>query len=161
MKKIICMTIILFALMALPMSAFADNGKKIDSSNNEEFVVLSDEEDPDDLLQVCPKCGRIHDGCCEEEVFFKYVEEDDDDLKFCDIKDNMLYFVTPENKLFVMNLETKKIYFIANEVVGLYRSGMNGRNIAYITLQGEKISVPDEVGKSRKLSNDFLNKFYW
>lgn len=117
----------------------------------------------DDLLEVCPKCGKIHDGCCEEEakrIYFKhYIDSDQEYLKFCDIKQNAMYFVTADNKLMLMNLKTKQLYFVADEVAGLARFGMNGRYIAYVTLQDKFISVPYEIGADGKLSIDFQKEF--
>ena len=137
----------------------------------EEFEILTPEEissmeetkDPDALLEVCPKCGKIHDGCCAEEAerihFRHYVDTDYSYLKFCDLKDNALYFVTLDNNLMLMNLKTKQLYFIADEVMGLTRYGMNGRYIGYVTLNDKFFSVPYEVGKDGKLSTDFQMEF--
>lgn len=190
MKKIMSMAIVLIALVTLSVSAFAaDNGKQTSESNfqenvvvkvaktgelmkeEEEFEILTPEEissmeeteDPDDLLEVCPKCGKIHDGCCAEEAerihFRHYVDTDYSYLKFCDMKDNALYFVTLDNKLMLMNLKTKQLYFIADNVAGLTRMGMNGRYIAYVTLQDKFVSVPYEIGTDGKLSTDFQQEF--
>ena len=189
MKKIMSMAIVFIALVTLSVSAFAaDNGKQTSESNfqenvvvkvaktgelmkEEEFEILTPEEissmeeteDPDDLLEVCPKCGKIHDGCCAEEAerihFRHYVDTDYSYLKFCDMKDNALYFVTLDNKLKLMNLKTKHLYFIADEVMGLARYGMNGRYIGYVTLNDKFFSVPYEVGKDGKLSTDFQMEF--
>ena len=190
MKKIMSMAIVLIALVTLSVSAFAaDNGKQTSESNfqenvvvkvantgelmkeEEEFEILTPEEissmeeteDPDDLLEVCPKCGKIHDGCCAEEAerihFRHYVDTDYSYLKFCDMKDNALYFVTLDNNLMLMNLKTKQLYFIADNVAGLTRIGMNGRYIAYVTLQDKFVSVPYEIGTDGKLSTDFQQEF--
>lgn len=190
MKKIMSMAIVLIALVTLSVSAFAaDNGKQTSESNfqenvvvkvaktgelmkeEEEFEILTPEEissmeeteDPDDLLEVCPKCGKIHDGCCAEEAerihFRHYVDTDYSYLKFCDMKDNALYFVTLDNNLMLMNLKTKQLYFIADNVAGLTRMGMNGRYIAYVTLQDKFVSVPYEIGNDGKLSTDFQMEF--
>lgn len=190
MKKIMSMAIVLIALVTLSVSAFAaDNGKQTSESNfqenvvvkvantgelmkeEEEFEILTPEEissmeeteDPDDLLEVCPKCGKIHDGCCAEEAerihFRHYVDTDYSYLKFCDMKDNALYFVTLDNNLMLMNLKTKQLYFIADNVAGLTRMGMNGRYIAYVTLQDKFVSVPYEIGNDGKLSTDFQQEF--
>ena len=190
MKKIMSMAIVLIALGTLSVSAFAaDNGKQTSESNfqenvvvkvaktgelmkeEEEFEILTPEEissmeeteDPDDLLEVCPKCGKIHDGCCAEEAerihFRHYVDTDYSYLKFCDMKDNALYFVTLDNNLMLMNLKTKQLYFIADNVAGLTRMGMNGRYIAYVTLQDKFVSVPYEIGTDGKLSTDFQQEF--
>ncbi len=190
MKKIMSMAIVLIALVTLSVSAFAaDNGKQTSESNfqenvvvkvantgelmkeEEEFEILTPEEissmeeteDPDDLLEVCPKCGKIHDGCCAEEAerihFRHYVDTDYSYLKFCDMKDNALYFVTLDNNLMLMNLKTKQLYFIADNVAGLTRMGMNGRYIAYVTLQDKFVSVPYEIGTDGKLSTDFQQEF--
>ena len=190
MKKIMSMAIVLIALVTLSVSAFAaDNGKQTSESNfqenvvvkvantgklmkeEEEFEILTPEEissmeeteDPDDLLEVCPKCGKIHDGCCAEEAerihFRHYVDTDYSYLKFCDMKDNALYFVTFDNNLMLMNLKTKQLYFIADNVAGLTRMGMNGRYIAYVTLQDKFVSVPYEIGNDGKLSTDFQQEF--
>lgn len=190
MKKIMSMAIVLIALVTLSVSAFAaDNGKQTFESNfqenvvvkvantgelmkeEEEFEILTPEEissmeeteDPDDLLEVCPKCGKIHDGCCAEEAerihFRHYVDTDYSYLKFCDMKDNALYFVTLDNNLMLMNLKTKQLYFIADNVAGLTRMGMNGRYIAYVTLQDKFVSVPYEIGTDGKLSTDFQQEF--
>ena len=190
MKKIMSMAIVLIALVTLSVSAFAaDNGKQTSESNfqenvvvkvantgelmkeEEEFEILTPEEissmeeteDPDDLLEVCPKCGKIHDGCCAEEAerihFRHYVDTDYSYLKFCDMKDNALYFVTLDNNLMLMNLKTKQLYFIADNVAGLTRLGMNGRYIAYVTLQDKFVSVPYEIGTDGKLSTDFQQEF--
>ena len=144
MKKIMSMAIVLIALVTLSVSTFAaDNGNQISESTfqenvvvkvsnagkfmkeEEEFEILTPEEissmeeteDPDALLEVCPKCGKIHDGCCAEEAerihFRHYVDTDYSYLKFCDLKDNALYFVTLDNNLMLMNLKTKQLYFIA------------------------------------------------
>lgn len=190
MKKIMSMAIVLIALVTLSVSAFAaDNGKQTSESNfqenvvvkvaktgelmkeEEEFEILTPEEissmeeteDPDDLLEVCPKCGKIHDGCCAEEAerihFRHYVDTDYSYLKFCDMKDNALYFVTLDNNLMLMNLKTKQLYFIADNVAGLTRMGMNGRYIAYVTLQDKFVSVPYEIGNDGKLSTNFQQEF--
>lgn len=190
MKKIMSMAIVLIALVTLSVSAFAaDNGKQTSESNfqenvvvkvantgelmkeEEEFEILTPEEissmeeteDPDDLLEVCPKCGKIHDGCCAEEAerihFRHYVDTDYSYLKFCNMKDNALYFVTLDNNLMLMNLKTKQLYFIADNVAGLTRMGMNGRYIAYVTLQDKFVSVPYEIGTDGKLSTDFQQEF--
>lgn len=190
MKKIMSMAIVLIALVTLSVSAFAaDNGKQTSESifqenvvvkvantgelmkEEEEFEILTPEEissmeeteDPDDLLEVCPKCGKIHDGCCAEEAerihFRHYVDTDYSYLKFCDMKDNALYFVTLDNNLMLMNLKTKQLYFIADNVAGLTRIGMNGRYIAYVTLQDKFVSVPYEIGTDGKLSTDFQQEF--
>lgn len=190
MKKIMSMAIVLIALVTLSVSAFAaDNGKQTSESNfqenvvvkvaktgelmkeEEEFEILTPEEissmeeteDPDDLLEVCPKCGKIHDGCCAEEAerihFRYYVDTDYSYLKFCDMKDNALYFVTLDNNLMLMNLKTKQLYFIADNVAGLTRMGMNGRYIAYVTLQDKFVSVPYEIGNDGKLSTNFQQEF--
>lgn len=190
MKKIMSMAIVLIALVTLSVSAFAaDNGKQTSESifqenvvvkvantgelmkEEEEFEILTPEEissmeeteDPDDLLEVCPKCGKIHDGCCAEEAerihFRHYVDTDYSYLKFCDMKDNALYFVTLDNNLMLMNLKTKQLYFIADNVAGLTRMGMNGRYIAYVTLQDKFVSVPYEIGNDGKLSTDFQQEF--
>lgn len=190
MKKIMSMAIVLIALVTLSVSAFAaDNGKQTSESNfqenvvvkvantgklmkeEEEFEILTPEEissmketeDPDDLLEVCPKCGKIHDGCCAEEAerihFRHYVDTDYSYLKFCDMKDNALYFVTLDNNLMLMNLKTKQLYFIADNVAGLTRMGMNGRYIAYVTLQDKFVSVHYEIGNDGKLSTDFQQEF--
>lgn len=190
MKKIMSMAIVLIALVTLSVSAFAaDNGKQTSESifqenvvvkvantgelmkEEEEFEILTPEEissmeeteDPDDLLEVCPKCGKIHDGCCAEEAkrihFRHYVDTDYSYLKFCDMKDNALYFVTLDNNLMLMNLKTKQLYFIADNVAGLTRMGMNGRYIAYVTLQDKFVSVPYEIGTDGKLSTDFQQEF--
>ena len=190
MKKIMSMAIVLIALVTLSVSAFAaDNGKQISESTfqenvvvkvsnagkfmkeEEEFEILTPEEissmeeteDPDALLEGCPKCGKIHDGCCAEEAerihFRHYVDTDYSYLKFCDLKDNALYFVTLDNNLMLMNLKTKQLYFIADEVMGLTRYGMNGRYIGYVTLNDKFFSVPYEVGKDGKLSTDFQMEF--
>lgn len=190
MKKIMSMAIVLIALVTLSVSAFAaDNGKQTSESNFQENVVvkvantgelmkeekefeiltpeeissMEETEDPDDLLEVCPKCGKIHDGCCAEEAerihFRHYVDTDYSYLKFCDMKDNALYFVTLDNNLMLMNLKTKQLYFIADNVAGLTRMGMNGRYIAYVTLQDKFVSVPYEIGNDGKLSTDFQQEF--
>lgn len=190
MKKIMSMAIVLIALVTLSVSAFAaDNGKQTSESNfqenvvvkvaktgelmkeEEEFEILTPEEissmeeteDPDDLLEVCPKCGKIHDGCCEEEAirihFRHYTDSKFAYLKYCDMKGDALYFVTLDNKLMLMNLKTKQLYFIADEVMGLARYGMNGRYIGYVTLNDKFFSVPYEVGKDGKLSTDFQMEF--
>lgn len=190
MKKIMSMAIVLIALVTLSVSAFAvDNGKKTFESTfqenvvvkvanegefmkeEEEFEILTPEEissmeeteDPDALLEVCPKCGKIHDGCCEEEavrIHFKhYTDSKFAYLKFCDLNGNALYFVTPDNNLMLMNLKTKQLYFIADEVIGLTRYGMNGRYIGYVTLNDKFFSVPYEVGKDGKLITDFQMEF--
>lgn len=191
MKKFISMFIGICALAMFSVSAFAEGGiigssysQVLDESGkywiveekyedgtvrtytetySEEAEESDDSDEFDDQLQVCPKCGKIHDGCCEEEAvrkhFEHYVDEDYGYLKFCELKDNALYFVTPENKLMLMNLKTKQLYFIADEVAGLSHMGMNGRYIAYVTLKGELFSVPYEVGEDGKLSTDFQMKF--
>ena len=75
------------------------------------------------------------------------------------MKGDALYFVTLDNKLMLMNLKTKQLYFIADEVMGLTRYGMNGRYIGYVTLNDKFFSVPYEVGKGGKLSTDFQMEF--
>lgn len=190
MKKLLSMALVFVTLVTLSIPAFAANNSfetltPDDLSHEEEFEALKPEnliqdeefeiltpeeissreeaEDPDDLLEVCPKCGKIHDGCCAEEAerihFRHYVDTDYSYLKFCDLKDNALYFVTLDNNLMLMNLKTKQLYFIADEVMGLTRYGMNGRYIGYVTLNDKFFSVPYEVGKDGKFSTDFQMEF--
>ena len=190
MKKLLSMALVFVTLVTLSISAFATNSNfetltPDDLSHEEEFEALKPEEliqdeefeiltpeetasteeteDPDDLLEVCPKCGKIHDGCCEEEAirihFRHYTDSKFAYLKYCDMKGDALYFVTLDNKLMLMNLKTKQLYFIADEVMGLTRYGMNGRYIGYVTLNDKFFSVPYEVGKDGKLSTDFQMEF--
>ena len=67
--------------------------------------------------------------------------------------------MTLDNNLMLMNLKTKQLYFIADNVAGLTRMGMNGRYIAYVTLQDKFVSVPYEIGTDGKLSTDFQQEF--
>ena len=71
------------------------------------------------------------------------------------MKGDAFYFVTLDNKLMLMNLKTKQLYFIADEVMGLTRYGMNGRYIGYVTLNDQFFSVPYDG----KLSTDFQMEF--
>lgn len=190
MKKLLSMALVFVTLVTLSIPAFAANNsfetltpddlihgeefealKPEDLIQDEEFEILTPEEiasreeaeDPDDLLEVCPKCGKIHDGCCEEEAvrihFRHYTDSKFAYLKYCDMKGDAFYFVTLDNKLMLMNLKTKQLYFIADEVMGLTRYGMNGRYIGYVTLNDKFFSVPYEVGKDGKLSTDFQMEF--
>lgn len=190
MKKLLSMALVFVTLVTLSIPAFAANNSfetltPDDLSHEEEFEALKPEnliqdeefeiltpeeissreeaEDPDDLLEVCPKCGKIHDGCCEEEAvrihFRHYTDSKFAYLKYCDMKGDAFYFVTLDNKLMLMNLKTKQLYFIADEVMGLTRYGMNGRYIGYVTLNDKFFSVPYEVGKDGKLSTDFQIEF--
>lgn len=190
MKKLLSMALVFVTLVTLSIPAFAANNSfetltPDDLSHEEEFEALKPEnliqdeefeiltpeeissrgeaEDPDDLLEVCPKCGKIHDGCCEEEAvrihFRHYTDYKFAYLKYCDMKGDAFYFVTLDNKLMLMNLKTKQLYFIADEVMGLTRYGMNGRYIGYVTLNDKFFSVPYEVGKDGKFSTDFQMEF--
>lgn len=190
MKKLLSMALVFVTLVTLSIPAFAANNSfetltPDDLSHEEEFEALKPEnliqdeefeiltpeeissreeaEDPDDLLEVCPKCGKIHDGCCEEEAvrihFRHYTDSKFAYLKYCDMKGDAFYFVTIDNKLMLMNLKTKQLYFIADEVMGLTRYGMNGRYIGYVTLNDKFFSVPYEVGKDGKFSTDFQMEF--
>ena len=190
MKKLLSMALVFVTLVTLSIPAFAANNsfetltpddlsheeefealKPEDLIQDEEFEILTPEElasreeaeDPDDLLEVCPKCGKIHDGCCEEEAvrihFRHYTDSKFAYLKYCDMKGDAFYFVTLDNKLMLMNLKTKQLYFIADEVMGLTRYGMNGRYIGYVTLNDKFFSVPYEVGKDGKFSTDFQMEF--
>lgn len=190
MKKLLSMALVFVILVTLSIPAFAANNsfetltpddliheeefealKPEDLIQDEEFEILTPEEiasreeaeDPDDLLEVCPKCGKIHDGCCEEEAvrihFRHYTDSKFAYLKYCDMKGDAFYFVTLDNKLMLMNLKTKQLYFIADEVMGLTRYGMNGRYIGYVTLNDKFFSVPYEVRKDCKLSTDFQMEF--
>lgn len=190
MKKLLSMALVFVTLVTLSIPAFAANNsfetltpddlsheeefealKPEDLIQDEEFEILTPEEissreeaeDPDDLLEVCPKCGKIHDGCCEEEAvrihFRHYTDYKFAYLKYCDMKGDAFYFVTLDNKLMLMNLKTKQLYFIADEVMGLTRYGMNGRYIGYVTLNDKFFSVPYEVGKDGKFSTDFQMEF--
>lgn len=190
MKKLLSMALVFVTLVTLSIPAFAANNsfetltpddliheeefealKPEDLIQDEEFEILTPEEiasreeaeDPDDLLEVCPKCGKIHDGCCEEEAvrihFRHYTDSKFAYLKYCDMKGDAFYFVTLDNKLMLMNLKTKQLYFIADEVMGLTRYGMNGRYIGYVTLNDKFFSVPYEVRKDGKLSTDFQMEF--
>ena len=190
MKKLLSMALVFVTLVTLSIPAFAANNsfetltpddlsheeefealKPEDLIQDEEFEILTPEgiasreeaEDPDDLLEVCPKCGKIHDGCCEEEAvrihFRHYTDSKYAYLKYCDMKGDAFYFVTLDNKLMLMNLKTKQLYFIADEVMGLTRYGMNGRYIGYVTLNDKFFSVPYEVGKDGKFSTDFQMEF--
>ena len=190
MKKLLSMALVFVTLVTLSIPAFAANNsfetltpddlsheeefealKPEDLIQDEEFEILTPEEiasreeaeDPDDLLEVCPKCGKIHDGCCEEEAvrihFRHYTDSKFAYLKYCDMKGDAFYFVTLDNKLMLMNLKTKQLYFIADEVMGLTRYGMNGRDIGYVTLNDKFFSVPYEVGKDGKFSTDFQMEF--
>lgn len=162
MKKLLSMALVFVTLVTLSIPAFAANNS-FETLTPEEIASMEETEDPDALLEVCPKCGKIHDGCCAEEAerihFRHYVDTDYSYLKFCDLKDNALYFVTLDNNLMLMNLKTKQLYFIADEVIGLTRYGMNGRYIGYVTLNDKFFSVPYEVGKDGKLSTDFQMEF--
>lgn len=186
MKKLLSMALVFVTLVTLSIPAFAANNsfetltpddlsheeefealKPEDLIQDEEFEILTPEEiasreeaeDPDDLLEVCPKCGKIHDGCCEEEAvrihFRHYTDYKFAYLKYCDMKGDAFYFVTLDNKLMLMNLKTKQLYFIADEVMGLTRYGMNGRYIGYVTLNDQFFSVPYDG----KLSTDFQMEF--
>lgn len=190
MKKLLSMALVFVTLVTLSIPAFAANNsfetltpddlsheeefealKPEDLIQDEEFEILTPEEiafreeaeDPDDLLEVCPKYGKIHDGCCEEEAvrihFRHYTDSKFAYLKYCDMKGDAFYFVTLDNKLMLMNLKTKQLYFIADEVMGLTRYGMNGRYIGYVTLNDKFFSVPYEVGKDGKFSTDFQMEF--
>ena len=181
MKKVISMIIAILVMAMGSVSAFAAEGvigssisKKLDESGKYWIVeetfedgskVIHTEEEVyyDDWIDVCPKCGKIHDGCCEEEAkrvhFTHYIDGDYQYLKFCDIKDNALYFVTPDNKLMLMNLKTNQLTYIADGVAGLSRMGMNGRFLSYVTLDDNFFSVPFEIGEDGQLSTDFQQEF--
>ena len=70
-----------------------------------------------------------------------------------------MYFITPDSKLMLMNLKTKELIFIKDQVAGLTRYGMNGGYIGYVTLKDEFFSVPYEIGKDGKLSTEFQVEF--
>lgn len=122
-----------------------------------DYIIPADKQESEAVEEVCPKCGKIHDGCCEQEVVRPHTMlHGEVYLTFCEMKDNALYFITPENQLMLMNLKTKELMVIANDVAGLIRSGMNGRNIEYVTLEEKVIPVPYEIGKDGKLlTTDF------
>ena len=90
MKKLLSMALVFVTLVTLSIPAFAANNsfetltpddlsheeefealKPENLIQDEEFEILTPEEissrgeaqDPDDHLEVCPKCGKIHDGC--------------------------------------------------------------------------------------------------
>lgn len=161
MKKIISMVIVFLALMAVSAPALATN-EKADLQKTEQLTeeTAFDEEavDPDDLLEVCPKCGKKHDGCCDAE-WIHVSHYGGSDLKFCDVRGNTFYFVTPENKLMLMNLKTKELNVIADNVLGLIRSGMNGRYLSFVTSKGDFINVPYEIDESGKLITEFQVEF--
>lgn len=156
MKKITRTALIIMAMViTLSFSAFAENDSGINQELPKTEMVLEVEEDPDELLQRCPKCGNIHDGCCEDCMHL--LERTYNEVKEWDYKQNALYFVTAENQLILINLKTKQSYEIAESVKGVIRIGMNGRYIGYVTLEGEAFIAPYEIGEDGNLV-DFLNQ---
>lgn len=174
MKKFFFSMVISFlVLMTVTIPAFATSEniivnvrewqkREMSKQATEETVFEEGTVDPDDLLEVCPKCGKKHDGCCDEDVehihFRHYVDMDFDDSKYYDVKGDAVYFVTPNHKLVLVNLKTKQLKVIADNVICLTRSGMNGRNISYITINGEFFNVP-EIGEDEMLDTDFCDEY--
>ena len=162
MKKLVSMMLVIIALATLSITAFATNVDDVEFEvlTPEEIASIEEAEDPDDLLEICPKCGKVHDGCCDQEFVRPHVKfKNEEYITFCEMKDNALYFITPDSKLMLMNLKTKELIFIKDQVAGLTRYGMNGRYIGYVTLNDEFFSVPYEIGKDGKLSTEFQVEF--
>lgn len=162
MKKLVSMMLMIIALVTLSITAFATNADNVEAEvlAPEDIVSIEETKDSDDLFEVCPKCGKVHDGCCDQEFVRPHVKfKNEEYITFCDMKDNALYFITPDSNLMLMNLKTKELIFIKDKVAGLTRYGMNGRYIGYVTLKDEFFSVPYGIGNDGKLSTDFQQEF--
>lgn len=187
MKKVISMFIVICTLAMVSVSAFADEGiigssisrmldetgkywiteETFEDGSTYTYVEPCDEEEetidellPSDLVAVCQECGKIHEGLCKESAARVSLDKEQKNLfKTFDMKENAVYFVTADQKLMLLNVATKQFYFIADDVAGLTRFGMNGCYIGYVTLKDEFFSVPYEVGKDGKLSTEFQMEF--
>lgn len=185
MKKIISMVMMSCIFAMISVSAFAEETcigssiyKRIDDTGKywvtdesfEDGTTITyvepceEEEELIDLtpidMEVCQYCGKVHGGLCKESATSISLDEEQKYLvKTFDLKDNAVYFVTADHKLMLFNVATKKFYFIADNVCGITRFGMNGRYIGYVTFQNKFFSVPYEIGTDGTLSTDFQQEF--
>lgn len=153
MKKIFSIVVLMIVLTMSSISAFAANGN---------CCVLIPEE-PSQQETFDP---LISEEFAQKEAFDTLIPEwiEKKEEKYSCLKDyymkaNTLYVVTRSNKLMLVNLKTNQLYFIADNVAGLFRFGMNGRYIGYVTLKDETFTIPYEVGEDGNLSTDFQLEF--
>lgn len=144
--------------MRVTVETFED-GSQIITYDEDQF----EEIDPDELVGVCPKCGEIHEGSlCKKEApraELMTLKSNDGFKRYSDLKGSALYYVTADHKLMLMNLVTKQLYYVADNVKELCRFGMNGRYIGYMTSEGKFFSVPFEVDDRGRMSSNFQDSF--